>query len=413
MASLSATVLEERVSAPRVSWVLCGLLFAATALSFMDRQVLSVLAPALTQDLGMSDTDYARVVSAFVLAYTIMFAAGGWFVDRLGTVRGLALAVAVWSVASGLHALAAGAASLAAARFLLGLGEGACFPAAAKGTAEWFPPRQRGLATGIAVGGAAFGSLVAPPATAWIADLYGWRGAFVATGLAGGIWLVAWLSVGAFAPPRADGPAAVPLPLRTILRHPATWRLLAARFCFDPLLYFYMFWVPKYLAADRGLDTAAIGRYYWVPFLALGLCNIAAGQLGDRLIDRGWSVRGARRAVLTAAALVTPVSGLVLLAPTVGWAIALMALVMAAHGFWISTYVTLIGDLFPSRSVATVVGLTGTVGGTAAVLSNLVTGTVVERHGFVPLFLVASTLYPLALLFLLSLPATKEAGDAA
>jgi len=412
MAVPAATIPLVPDAAPRVSWVLCGLLFVATALSFMDRQVLSVLAPTLTADLRISDTDYGRVVSAFVLAYTIMFAAGGWLVDRLGTIRGLAIAVAVWSIASGCHALATGTASLAAARFLLGLGEGACFPAAAKGTTEWFPPRQRGIATGIAVGGAAFGSLVAPPATAWIAGVAGWRGAFVATAVVGAAWLVAWLVAGAFAPP-AEPPAAGMQPLGAALRHPATWRLLAARFCFDPLLYFYMFWVPKYLAADRGLDTAAIGRYYWVPFLALGLCNIASGLLGDWLIDRGWSARAVRRIVLSAAALVTPVSALVIAAPTVGWAIALMTAVMAAHGFWISTYITLVGDLFPSRIVATVVGLTGTVGGTAAVLSNLVTGTVIDRHGFVPLFLVASVLYPLALIFLLSIPATPEPADAA
>ncbi len=398
-------------AAPRVSWVLCGLLFAATALSFMDRQVLSVLAPAMTADLRISDTEYGRVVSAFVLAYTIMFAAGGWLVDRVGTIRGLAVAVAVWSVASACHALATGAATLAASRFLLGLGEGACVPAAAKGTTEWFPPRQRGMATGIAVGGAAFGSLVAPPATAWIAGLCGWRGAFVATGIAGGIWLAAWLAAGSFAPPsRAGGGARS---LSSILRHPATWRLLAARFVFDPLIYFYMFWVPKYLAADRGLKTAEIGGSFWIPFLALGLCNIASGRLADRLLDRGWSARAVRRAMLTGAALVTPVSCLVLRAPSVGWAIALMTLVLAAHGFWISTYMTLIGDLFPSRVVATVVGLTGMVGGMAGVLANLVTGPVVERHGFVVPFAVAAILYPVALAILLTIPPSAEPADAA
>jgi ACS family hexuronate transporter-like MFS transporter len=174
-----------------------------------------------------------------------------------------------------------------------------------------------------------------------------------------------------------------------------------------------MFWVPKYLAADRGLDTAQIGRLYWIPFLALGLANVASGWLADRLLRAGWTARAARRTVLTGAALVTTTSGLVLEAPSVGWAIALMAAVMAAHGFWISSYVTLIGDLYPSRVVATVVGLTGTVGGAAAVLSNLVTGPIIERQGFLPLFLGAAVLYPLALIFLLSIPAAEEPAHAA
>ena len=398
---------------PRIAWVLCGLLFLATALSFLDRQVLSVLAPTLTKDLGMDNTAYSRVVSAFVFAYTIMFAAGGWLVDRLGTVRGLALSVAVWSLASAGHALAAGALGLGIARFMLGLGEGACFPAATKGAVEWFPPHKRGLAIGIAIGGSAFGSVLAPPLTAWIANDFGWRGAFLATGVFGAAWVVAWIFAGRFAPTPLQ-----PEKARTgnatwteVFRQPAAWRILLARFLFDPVFYFYMFWIPQYLSRERDFSLDEIGKYYWIPFLALGISNIVSGKLGDALIALGWTPRRTRRTLLTIAALVTPVSCLVIFAPHAGWAIALMVLLMAAHGLWICNYLALISDRFPSRVMATTVGLTGTVGGCAGILANLLTGPVVDAHGFAPIFVGTALLYPAALAILLTIRPSRASGN--
>ena len=183
--------------ATRAAWGLCGLMFAATALSFLDRQVLSVLSPKLMAELHMTNTVYSRVVSAFVFSYTIMFVAGGWLVDRIGTRRGLGVSVAVWSAASAAHSLATGPWSLGAARMFLGLGEGACFPAATKGACEWFPEDRRALAIGIANGGSAFGAVLAPPLTAWLAGRFGWRGTFVATGLIGwGFNQALWAYVG-------------------------------------------------------------------------------------------------------------------------------------------------------------------------------------------------------------------------
>ena len=400
---------------PRIAWVLCGFLFLATALSFLDRQVLSVLAPSLTKDLGMDNTDYSRVVSAFVLAYTIMFAAGGWLVDRLGTVRGLALSVAVWSLASAGHALAAGALGLGVARFFLGLGEGACFPGAAKGAVEWFPPRRRGLAIGLAIGGSAFGSVLAPPLTAWMAGRFGWRGAFLTTGALGAVWVAGWLLAGRFAPaPTASSPSSQaerPATWGEVFRQPALSRILVARFLFDPVFYFYMFWIPQYLSRERGFSLEQIGRYYWIPFLALGLSNILSGRLGDALLGLGWPARRVRRTLLAGAALVTPVSCLVIFTPSAAWAIALMALLMAAHGLWICNYLSLLSDYFPTRVMATTVGLTGTVGGGAGILANLITGPVVDAHGFTPIFIGTAVLYPLALVVLLTLPPHEHAHE--
>ena len=389
----------------RIHWVLCWLLFAATALSFLDRQVLSVLAPALTAEFRMSNTAYSHVVFAFVLSYTIMFTAGGRIIDLIGVRLGMALAVGVWSVASAAHAFVTGPLGLGGARFLLGLGEGGGFPGATKGAVEWFPLEKRVLALGIANGGSAFGAVIAPPVTALLASRFGWRGAFVATGLAGSLWVAAWLFAFRYAPtemraPRAASVAAVSF--RELLVQKRVWLVLAARFLFDPVFYFYMFWIPQYLSRERGFSLQAIGRWYWIPFLVLGVSNIAAGRISDALVKHGWTPRRARATLLTAAALLTPVSWLAALAPTPAWAIALMSGLMLAHGFWISNFLGLLSDLFPSEAIATVTGLTGTAGGTGGMLSNLVVGRVVDQYSFAPVFAVSGVLYPLALVLLLA-----------
>ena len=386
--------------ARRYPWLLCWLLFVATALSFLDRQVLSVLAPTLTAEFGMTNTVYSRVVFSFQLSYTVMFSLGGRLMDRMGTRIGMALAVGVWSVASGLHALVTGALGLGAARFLLGFGEGACFPAATKGAVEWFPLEKRVLAIGIANGGSAFGAVIAPPLTAIVATHYGWRGAFLTTGMIGLIWLAAWLAAfrGVSLP---ETETKSPVPVRELLANPRVRRVLAARFLFDPVFYFYMFWIPQYLARERGFSLERIGSYFWIPFLVLGVSNILSGRLSDTLVRRGWAPRRARLALLTVAALVTPVSWLASLAPDAGWAIALMSGLMAAHGLWISNFLGLLSDLFPSRAIATVTGLTGTAGGIGGMLSSVAVGPLVDRFSFAPAFAVSGVLYPAALIVIL------------
>jgi len=391
---------------PKHAWVLCWLMFLVTALSFLDRQVLSVLSPTLMEELGMTNTDYSRVVAAFTFSYMVMFTGGGWLVDRLGTRWGLALCITVWSAASGAHGLAAGALGLGVARLFLGLGEGGCFPAATKGATEWFPATKRALAIGIACGGSAFGAVVAPPLTVWLAARFGWRGAFFATGLMGAAWLVAWL-VATRSVPTSSAPApaqpSASVSWRELLVNASVWRILGARFLFDPVFYFYMFWIPQYLSRERGFSQEEIGAFYWIPFLALGISNIGSGQLSDFLVRCGWPAHKARARLLTIAALVTPVSGLVIVAPSAAWAIALMAVLMAAHGLWICNFLARISDQFPSSVIATLVGMSGTVGGIAGTLANLAIGPVVDyHHTFKPVFAVSAVLYPLALLVLLA-----------
>jgi ACS family hexuronate transporter-like MFS transporter len=383
-------------------------MFIATGLSFLDRQVLSVLAPSLMMELGMNNADYSHVVSAFTFSYMVMFTAGGWLVDKVGTRWGLALSIAVWSVASGAHGFVASAFGLIVARLFLGFGEGSCFPASTKGACEWFPPVKRTVAIGIANGGAAFGAVLAPPLTVWTALRFGWRGAFFATGLIGFAWVLAWWIAtsgrDSVSLQRRSSPVVAThhVPWRQLLGDSRVWRILAARFCFDPVFYFYMFWIPKYLSDERGFSLKEIGQYTWIPFLAFGISSIASGQFSDLLVRRGRSSRRTRAWLLVIAALVTPVSGLVVVAPSAGWAIGLMAVLMAAHGLWINNFLADIGDQFPSSVIATMVGLSGTVGGIAGTIANLSTGPVVDAYGFKPIFICTSLLYPLAVTVLLA-----------
>jgi ACS family hexuronate transporter-like MFS transporter len=381
---------------PLRAWILIALLFVATALSFLDRQVLSVLAPRITAEFGMSNTAYSRVVFAFILTYTVMFSAGGRLMDSLGTRLGLGLSVLVWSIASGLHALATGPWTLGLGRLLLGVGEGACFPAVTKGAVEWMAPRHRALAVGIANGGSAFGAVLAPPLTATVTAAYGWRSAFLGTALLGALWLAAWVAAFRGLPETDAASARKPVSVRGLLGRPFVRRLMLGRFLFDPVFYFYMFWIPQYLSRERGLSLTAIGSLTWIPFFALGATNIAAGRLSDALVARGWAPRRARLGLMLVAAMLTPASFLASQAGTVATAIALMSVLMLAHGIWIANFVTLIGDSVEPHEVATAVGLTGTAGGIAGMLSNLLTGPLVDRFSFAPVFLATGVVYPIA-----------------
>lgn len=390
---------------------MCWLLFVATALSFLDRQVLSVLAPTLMAEFRINNTTYSRVVFCFVLSYTVMFSVGGRLMDRWGTRLGMALAVGVWSAASAAHAVVAGAMGLAAVRFLLGFGEGGCFPGATRGAVEWFPPQQRGLAIGIATGGAAFGAVLSPPLTAWLAVRFGWRAAFLVTGALGASWVAAWIATFRLvpaihgAPPRSHAPS-----LKSVLADSDVWKILVARFLFDPVFYFLMFWIPQYLSRERHFSLEQIGSYFWIPFLVLGISQVGSGRVADAFVRRGRSGRRARLALLTFAALLTPVSCLAVVAPTATWAIAVISVLMFAHGFWITNFLGFLSDNFPSEIIATVTGLSGTAGGIGGMISSLLVGPVVDRYSFAPVFLACGLSYPLALAVLFTVGAGCRAA---
>jgi ACS family hexuronate transporter-like MFS transporter len=398
--------LNSTASNSRLRWHLCGLLFAATALSFLDRQVLSVLAPVVSKQLGMDSVAYAHVTTAFLLSYAIMFLVAGRLLDVVGTRRGLAVCVGIWSIASALHAAVRNAFELGICRFLLGVGEGGCFPGAAKGVAEWFPPRQRALAMGVAIGGASLGAVAAPPLTVWIASWLGWRGVFLVTGLIGMAWVVAWwrLSRGVgslIAAESPEEPAEERPSLSALLRRRDVWGLAIMRFIFDPVFYFYMFWIPKYLSQERGVSLEQIGALTWIPFLALGFSNVTGGWVSDSLVRRGLPAPVARRWIMALAALLTMCSSLAAHASSVGMALAMMSLLMLAHGFWITNYVTLISERFPKSAVGTVMGFAGAIGAVGGMMANTAIGTVVDRFTYGPVWLASGFMYPLAFVVLL------------
>ncbi len=392
-------------------WLLCWLLFAATALSFLDRQILSVLAPTIMAEFGMSNEAYSRVVFGFQASYTVMFSLGGRFTDLVGTRIGMAACLAVWSVASAAHAFSSGFASLLAARFLLGLGEGGCFPAATKGASEWFPPEKRALAVGVATGGSALGAVLAPPLTAWSAIQFGWRGTFLLTGLLGLIWLVVWLrGTRGVAASQTEGSA----PRKSMLewmREPGVRWILFARFLFDPVFYFYMFWIPQYLHRERNLSIEQIGSRFWIPFLVLGISQVLGGRVSDMLVSRGWKPVQSRIFVLGVAAILTPASWLAAVAADATSAIALMCVLMFAHGFWITNFLGLLGDVFPKSAIGTITGMTGTAGGMGGMISSLMIGAAVDRFSFAPIFAISGVLYPAAFAALLLATARRRTAD--
>ncbi len=413
------------IKIPGFRWWIVFLLFFGTALSFFDRQVLSILAPTITAELKIDNVSYSRVVAAFVLSYTVMFTVGGWLIDRVGTRLGLFLCVSAWSVASALHAAARNVFQLGLFRSLLGLGEGGCIPGVTKGALEWFPLRQRSRAIGLAIGGAAVGSLLAPPLVVWMEARIGWRGAFLSTGILGFLWVSLWLLF--YRSPRrspfvsekelafiedkpAEGDKAraaesaweeTRLPWWRLLALREVWGLMIARFLLDPVFYLYMFWIPQYLSQERGASLADIGKVAWIPFLTLDVANLLGGWVSDRLVRLGFTVRRARMTVMGIAAAITPVSILAMAAPSLPVAVLLLGVLMFAHGFWITNYMTLTGDLLPRRSVGTVVGLCGSAGGASGFLTTLIIGTVSKQVGFAPVFITAGVLYPVGFLVLL------------
>jgi len=388
----------------RYRWRICALLLAATTINYIDRQVLGVLAPTLQRELHWSEIDYGNIVTAFQAAYAIGLVTAGAIIDRLGTRIGYALAIAVWSLAAMSHALVGSVAGFAAARFALGLGEAGNFPAAIKTVAEWFPRRERALATGIFNSGSNLGAIIAPAAVPVIAVTFGWQAAFLATGVLSAAWLVTWL-VAYRAPEqhprlsraeleliRSDPQeAAVRIPWLQLLRHRQTWAFVMAKFMTDPIWWFFLFWLPKFLNAEYGLTLTALG-------LPLVLIFLMA-DVGSRLIKRGWSVNRARKTTMLICALaVTPIvfaAG----ANNLWLAVGLIGLATAGHQGWSANVFTLTSDMFPRHTVASVVGIGGLAGAIGGMMIATFTGFLLETTGsYVPVFMLAGSAYLLALL---------------
>lgn len=394
----------------KTRWVILFLVFIATGLNFLDRQVLSITIIKIQQEFRLTDVEYGWVNTSFLISYAVMFTVAGRLIERWGGRSGLALSVALWSVASCLHGFMTGFYQLILFRFLLGMGEGGCFPGAAKTVNELFAPRERALANGVAIGGSAIGAVLAPPLTIWISNGLGWRWSFIIPGIIGVLWVVSWLLVRwkKSLPEKGAAPVKQTLPLMQILRHREAQVFLVMRFLLDPVFYFIMFWIPKYLNEERSVSFDQIGRLMWIPFLALGVSNILGGFFSDRLIRGRYSVNRARKIVMGVAAALTMAAMLVQSVSSVTLAIALMSLLMFAHGLWITNYITSISDVFGERGTSTVVGLSGTAGAVAGIVVNPLIGVVVQQYSYSPLWIACGLLYPLAfVLFIIFIPRIK------
>ena len=390
----------------RVRWFILFLVFIATGLSFLDRQVLSITIIKIQKEFDLSDVQYGMINTSFLISYALMFTIGGRLTDKFGAKLGLAFSVGIWSIASCLHGFANSFYQLALFRFLLGVGEGGCFPGAAKTVNELFEPQEKAFANGIAIGGSAIGAVLAPPLTVWLSQDMGWRWSFVIPGMIGIIWVFLWV----FTPWKKSIKiqsinkvllSKQTLPFLKVLTNKKAIVFLVIRFLLDPVFYFIMFWIPKYLHEERNVSFDAIGNLLWIPFLALGLSNILGGYFSDKLIKRNFSVNRARKTVMGIAALLTLAVMLVQSVSSINWAIGLMTLLMFAHGFWITNYITTIADIFGDMATSTIVGLSGTAGAIAGIIVNPLIGMIVQNFSYDPLWIACGLMYPLAFLVLI------------
>jgi len=396
----------------RYRWRVCAMLLAATTINYIDRQVLGVLAPFLQTEIGWSELQYGYIVTAFQAAYAIGLLCTGAIIDRLGTRIGYAIAISVWSLAAMGHALAASVAGFMLARFALGLGEAGNFPAAIKTVAEWFPRRERALATGIFNSGSNVGAIVAPLVVPVVAFAWGWQAAFLFTGLLSATWLAVWLlwyrtpetqpklSAAELAHIRSDPvePSAK-VPWSRILRHRQAWAFVAAKFITDPIWWFFLFWLPKFLHAEYGLTLLGLGLPLIVIFVLADVGSISGGWLAGRLIRRGWSLNRARKgAMLVCALCVVPIVFAVQ-ADNLWLAVALIGLATAGHQGWSANVFTLTSDMFPRHAIASLVGIGGFAGSISGMMIATLIGFLLETTGsYVPVFLMAGSAYLLALL---------------
>ncbi len=417
-------------------WVVCALLFFAATINYIDRQVLGLLKSTLQEQFAFSERDYAAIVFSFQLAYAIGLLFAGRVMDELGTRKGFALALIVWSLAAMAHAaanwfpalqapsllinppsivlLTGAAAGFALARFVLGLGEAGNFPAAIKTVAEWFPKKERALATGIFNSGANVGAIITPLVVPWIALHWGWQWAFIVTGAIGFVWLLFWLPL--YRPLdehprlssaelnyiRSDPPeSTTPIPWAKVFPHRQTWAFALGKFMTDPIWWLYLFWIPDFLKRNHGLDLSSIGLPIVVIYLIADVGSIGGGWLSSSLIKRGWSINRARKtAMLVCALSVVPIVFAAKVS-NVWLAVALIGLAAAAHQGWSANIFTLTSDMFPKQAVGSVVGIGGMAGAVGGMLIALIVGEILETTGsYVPIFIIAGSTYLLALLII-------------
>ncbi len=394
-----------------IRWTVCALLFAATSINYMDRQVLGILAPLLQVKIGWTETQYSLIIAGFTTAYAVGLLVTGWLVDKLGTRIGYAIIMGIWSLAAMSHALARSILGFGIARFCLGLGESGNFPAAIKTTAEWFPKKERSLATGIFNSGANVGAILAPALIPWVTMKFSWRAGFLVTGLFSSTWILWWLL-------RYRRPADHPglsdqenayihsdpvestekISWWSILGYKQTWAFSIGKFLTDPVWWLYLYWLPKFFSNNFHLKLTGLALPLIVVYNIAAVGSIGGGYLPAFFTRRGASMTASRKlAMLTCAIAVLPVY-FVVQSNSLWGAIALLSLATAAHQGWSANLFTTASDMFPRRAVGAVVGIGGLAGAVGGVLFQALTGVVLDAtHSYAIPFTIAALAYLIGL----------------
>ncbi len=398
----------------RYRWTICALLFAATAINYVDRQMIGVLKPVLQRDLGWTEAQYADIVFWFQAAYAIGFLVMGRLVDRLGARLGYALAFSFWTLAHVAHGLVSSVAQFAAVRFALGLGEAGNFPSGLKAVTDWFPQRERAFAVGLFNAGANVGAIATPLLVPAITLAYGWRMAFVATGAFSVLWLIAWIAIyrrpeeharvspEELALIRSDPASSVQrIPWLRLFGVRETWAYAVPKFLTDPIWWMFLFWLPDFLGKRYGLDLKSFGPPLVAIYLLSDGGSVLGGWVSSRLLQRGWSANRARKLTMLGCAIAVLPIVTVQYVDSLWIAVLLIGVATAAHQAFSANLLTLPSDLFPRQAVASVVGIGGTAGAIGGMLIAKFVGHVLGISGsYAPIFAVAGGAYLLALLLL-------------
>jgi ACS family hexuronate transporter-like MFS transporter len=423
MNSINNSIRDDVEKKGYFRWVIVALIFLATTINYVDRQVIGILAPTLQKEIGWSNIEYGYIVTAFTAAYAIGLPLLGKFIDAIGTRLGYAFALIGWSLAAMGHALAKTVSGFGIARFALGVFEAGNFPAAIKTVAEWFPKKERAFATGLFNAGSNVGAIIAPLVVPWITLTWGWQEAFIFTGAIGLLWLVLWfwlyenpqknkrLSKAELNYIQSD-PAdpVMKIPWRKLFKYRGTWAFALGKLLTDPAWWFYLYWIPSFLFKNYGITLNEIGPPLIVIYLMADVGSVGGGWLSSFFIKRGWSINKGRKVTM----LICAVSVLPIVfasqASNVWIAVALLSLATAAHQGWSANLFTTVSDIFPRKAVASVVGLGGTFGAIGGMFIATAAGFILEFTGsYMILFVIAGSLYLIALLVInLLVPDIKE-----
>ena len=401
---------SEKIGSYR--WTICALLFFGTTINYIDRQVLGILAPLLQSEIKWSESEYGWIVTAFLVAYALGLLLFGWFIDKYGTKIGYSVSVIVWSFAAGAHAFVKTPFGFGAARASLGLSEAGNFPAAIKTVAEWFPKKERALATGIFNSGANIGAVVAPIVVPWLTITYGWQSAFLVTGIVGFIWVLLWIIL--YEKPEhqkrlssnelhyilsdPQGQSSEKVPWLGLLKYRQTWAFVIGKFMTDPPWWFYLYWLPKFLNKTYGLSITGLGLPLITIYTFTSVGSIGGGWLSSVFIKHGMVISRSRKLVMLICGIcVLPI----IMASHISslWiVVGLIGLAAAAHQGFSANLYTMVSDMFPKKAVGSVVGLGGMAGSVSGMLFSVSAGYILEWTGsYISLFLIAAPTYLIAL----------------